>query len=173
VKGAAVKSKTESKAKPESKVLREEQTYTTTKKRWPIMWKAGEHVTEGKRSVEVKKSIFLELYRDVEFYPSRFVKAMLKDPVLTKGRSPKELNEEALVQELHEFMEAYVEKTRHVNVMHFNRRPRPVSQVELEEELQDAYGTIRSQESVNQQQAEEIENLRKRLAVYEKKEGKA
>lgn len=161
--------------KKESKVIREERTFTTTRKIWPILWKAGEYKQEGTRSVEVRKAVWIDLRRNEEFFPSRYVKELLKNPALVKswGWDKKGGIEDALAKELHDFLEGYVEGTRQIGVMYYDKRPRPFSQVELEEELTEAYGTIRSQESVNQQQAEEIENLRKRLAAYEKKEGKA
>jgi hypothetical protein len=148
------------KPKKESKVLREEQTFTTTRKSWPIQWLAGDFRTEGKRSVEVKKSIWIELYRGVEFFPSRFIAKVLKDPALMKGRDPKEVN----VDDLREFLEGYVVSTRQVGVMHYDKRPRPNTQIELEDELTDAYTTMRQQDSIIQQQSEQLEALRKRLA---------
>lgn len=157
--------------KKESRVLRQEQTYTTTKKRWPILWLQGEYRMEGKRSVEVAKSVFIELFRGVEFFPSRFVRELLKDPTLLKGRDPKEMKEDALVERLVEFLEAYVERTRHVDVMYFERRPRPNTQIELEEELKDAYATSRQQASVIASQEDQLADLRKRLAAAEKKGG--
>lgn len=148
------------KTKKASKVLRDEQTFTTTKKKWPIMWLPGEFTLEGKRSVETVKSIFIDLHRGVEFYPSRFVAEVLKNPALMKNRDPKPVNAEALTA----FLEAYVENTRQVGVMHYDKRPRPNTQIELEDELNDAYGTMRQQDSVIQQQSEQLEELRKRLA---------
>lgn len=149
------------KTKKESKVLREEQTYTTTKKQWPIMWLPGEFRTDGKRSVETKKAIFIELYRSVEFFPSRFVAKVVRDPALMKGRTPKEIDVDAL----REFLEGYVETSRQVGVMHFDKRPRPNTQIELEDELSEAYTTMRQKDSVIHQQSEQLADLRRRLAA--------
>jgi hypothetical protein len=153
MKGAPVK------PKKESKVLRDEQTFTTTKKKWPILWLAGESEQVGTRTVETKKAVWIELYRSVEFFPSRFVAEVLKDPLLMKGRDPKDVT----VEKVAAFMEAYVENTRHVAVMYYDKRPRPKMQVDLEDELNEVYGTVRQQASVIQQQAEQLEALRERL----------
>jgi hypothetical protein len=155
--------------KKESKVLRDEQTFTTTRKQWPIKWIESDFQPDGKRSVEFKKAIWIELFRGVEFFPSRFVAKVLKDAALMKNRDPKEIN----VEKLREFLEGYVESTRQVGVMHFDKRPRPNTQIELEDELSDAYGTMRQQDSVIHQQSEQLEDLRKRLAAAEKKGGAA
>lgn len=150
--------------KKESKVLREEQTYTTTKKQWPIMWLPGEHQMEGKRSVEAKKAIFIELYRGVEFFPSRFIDGVLKNPALMKGRTPADISVDAL----RNFLEGYVETTRHVGVMHYDKRPRPNTQIELEDELTEVYAANRQKDSVIAQQSEQLEDLRRRLAEAQK-----
>lgn len=153
-------------AKP-SRVLREERTFTTTRKSWPILWKHPEFVADGKRQVEVKKGIFIELYRHQEFFPTQFIQGLAKNPLFRKWEI--QGKEDAWTRELAEFLERYVEATRHVDVMYFDRRPRPMTQIELEEELSDAYVASRAKDSIIAQQDEELENLRARLVELQPK----
>lgn len=146
----------------ESKVLREEQTYTTKKKSWSILWLPSEFENVGSRTQQMKKGIMVELFQNQEFFPSRFCADILKNP-LYKNWKKDEVNAEAL----HLFLEGYAVERR--EVQRFEDRVRPQTQIELEEELKDVYAGRRHDQSVIQQQSEQLEDMRKKLDALQGK----
>lgn len=157
--------------KKTSKVKRQEPTYTTNRKTWGIQWIASTFHMEGNRSVQDTKAVWIEMERSVEFFPSDLIKEVYEN-LREYGFPSVEAAKKAgvTIERLLAFLESYA-ADRKTGVLRYEDRVRPVAQHELEEELVEAYQVQDEQKSIITQQAEQLEELRERLAKLEKNKG--
>lgn len=148
-------------AAQESKVLRDEQTYTTMLKEYHPMFKEGFYPPSG-TGAKPKAPIFLELRRGQEFRPSEFL-ANFKGQGWAVGEAQK------LLGELRAFLEEKI-RSGGGQVKQWFDRPRPVSQMELETELRGVYDAVEERDEIISEKDTQIEELRARLEKLENTE---
>jgi hypothetical protein len=148
-------------AAAESKVLRDEVTYTTLLKEYHPIFRQGVYEVIGTRTELTKAPIIIELRRGQEFHPTEFLANF-------KGRGWDVGEAQKLLNALRFFLE---EKRKSAGgaVRQWFDRPRPISQMELETELRGTYEALEESSEVIAEKNSEIESLRARLEVLEKK----
>lgn len=144
-------------ARPEnSKVVREEITYTTMKATHGFLFMGTKFKTVNNRQEVEKASIFVELKRGIEFFPSKFL-ANYRGAGWAPGEAMAHLD--ALRTDLARRASPTGE------IREWTNRPRPQSQIELENELRNAYKDIDSAFSTIDSHAATIEALRAQLVA--------
>lgn len=108
-------------------VIKDDKTFTATKRESGFMWKNSEFA-EGRGNKLIRIGVYIELNRGVEFKPREFC-----ENFKGYGWKPGELDADELIAEL----ELRADDRTKPEVMRYEDRPRPVAQILLEGELAD------------------------------------